>query len=229
MAPRPGRILREFRLPFAERGARRAMPRAIKASPEFVRGARGDPVDDLGDGGADHGRGSGGGERGRRGSRLARARRRRVHPAEDGAVRRRQRRRLGADLVARRRGRCCSGSGRSPRPSAGSSPIFWPPLGAHLGPAGAARHRGLSQRAALGACRDQRLPGAVGGVLRRAGRHPARLRDGAVVGGARALRSDRRVHAADPAAGADPAGHPLVRHRRDREDRRCCSSPRSSS
>jgi taurine transport system ATP-binding protein len=36
MAPRPGRIEREFRLPFA-RAALRDEPRAIKASPEFVR------------------------------------------------------------------------------------------------------------------------------------------------------------------------------------------------
>ena len=36
MAPRPGRIEREFRLPFA-RAALREEPRAIKASPEFVR------------------------------------------------------------------------------------------------------------------------------------------------------------------------------------------------
>ena len=35
MAPRPGRILRELRLPFAERGLG-ADPRAIKSSPEFV-------------------------------------------------------------------------------------------------------------------------------------------------------------------------------------------------
>ena len=41
---------------------------------------------------------------------------------------------------------------------------------------------------------------------------------GAVAGRARALRPDRRVHAADPAAGADPARHPLVRHRRDGQD-----------
>ena len=35
MAPRPGRILREIRLPFAERGLD-GDPRAIKSSPEFV-------------------------------------------------------------------------------------------------------------------------------------------------------------------------------------------------
>lgn len=35
MAPRPGRIRREFRLPFAGRGLN-ADPRAVKASPDFV-------------------------------------------------------------------------------------------------------------------------------------------------------------------------------------------------
>jgi taurine transport system ATP-binding protein len=35
MAPRPGRIEREYRLPFAERGLAEAA-RAIKASPDFV-------------------------------------------------------------------------------------------------------------------------------------------------------------------------------------------------
>ena len=36
MAPRPGRIEREFRLPFAL-AALGEEPRAVKASPEFVR------------------------------------------------------------------------------------------------------------------------------------------------------------------------------------------------
>jgi taurine transport system ATP-binding protein len=35
MAPRPGRILREFRFPFAERGLE-ADPRAVKSAPDFV-------------------------------------------------------------------------------------------------------------------------------------------------------------------------------------------------
>ena len=50
MAPRPGRILREFRLPFAERGPRRR-PAGDQVLAGVRRGARGDPVDDLGDGG----------------------------------------------------------------------------------------------------------------------------------------------------------------------------------
>ena len=56
MAPRPGRIVRELRLPFAARGADRRA--AHDQGLGRVRGgARGDPLDDLGDGGRDHGRG----------------------------------------------------------------------------------------------------------------------------------------------------------------------------
>ena len=56
MAPRPGRIVKEQRLPFAQ-AALEGEPRAIKASARVRGAARGDPVDDLGDGGSDHGRG----------------------------------------------------------------------------------------------------------------------------------------------------------------------------
>ena len=111
-----------------------------------------------------------------------------------------------------------AGSGGSPRRFDWIEPFFWPPIGATWDRLVQAGDRGVPQRAAVAACLDQRVPGADGGVARGAGRHPARLRHGAVVGGARDLRPDRRVHAADPAAGADPADHPLVRHRRDGED-----------
>ena len=53
MAPRPGRIEREYRLPFAKQGLTEDS-RDIKATKEFHREARGNSVDDLGDGGADH-------------------------------------------------------------------------------------------------------------------------------------------------------------------------------
>ena len=123
MAPRPGRIEREY--PPAVRRARRCttIRAAIKASPEFVA-VREEILSMIWEhGGADHGRGRTLSEEPRppRARGLARARRRRAHPAEDREVRRRRRGRLGAGLVDRWSSRRCCCSGRWPRPSAGSS------------------------------------------------------------------------------------------------------------
>ncbi len=54
MAPRPGRIFKEYNLPFAERGVGADL-REVKKSDGFADDPRRNPVDDLGHGRGNHG------------------------------------------------------------------------------------------------------------------------------------------------------------------------------
>ena len=104
-------------------------------------------------------------------------------------------------------------------------PFFWPPIGGTWDRLAKLATEAFAT-AAVGARWDQRLPGADGGVVGALVGIPLGFAMGLNVV-MRGSSSDRGVYAAGAAAGADPADHPLVRHRRAANSRSV--SPRCSS